>query len=173
MGLTSYSPDFDDKPFQIHDGEFCLLHFDVGKRGHGLNGRDADLTEQGQIRVLEAWGYADDDSCKAEFKLIATIAPDTDALAAALEPQMASLRQYNIAYLGDNEWEISSDPITVREPMPLECDGASLEDCIGYCSFALWLAIETHNEVRAWERSLSSFHETFDELDKIYGLPRG
>lgn len=45
-----------EQPIQLHEDKTLIGY---GRRGHGLNGKDADLDPYGQLVVKEAWWHAD------------------------------------------------------------------------------------------------------------------
>jgi hypothetical protein len=113
-----------------------------GREGHGLNGKDGDLLEEGQIVIHEAWLFAE--SVRCVYSCYATFSGENgDEYNERAQPYVASLPGF-VEWDGD-EWVATAGPFTLEyEPTSDETDEviAELHDMIEADDFAKVFATE-------------------------------
>jgi hypothetical protein len=70
----SSTPFDEEQALQLHEDRTLKGH---GRRQHGLNGKDADLDEGGQIVVKSAW-WREDGTVEVDVQMYASICPDEE-----------------------------------------------------------------------------------------------
>jgi hypothetical protein len=132
-----------------------------GKRGHGLNGKDADLTPHGQLAVLEAFWF-EDGTVRAKANAYATYCPDEERLDD--DDYMALCHAVVICAPGTVEWSgddwCGGEEVTVE--FTLDWDDNLDDDAnIAAACRALYDAFEKANE--DFETAVAAVHDAWPD----------
>jgi hypothetical protein len=146
----------------------------LGKRGHGLCGKDADLDNGGQIKVLNAW-VNDDDHAGAVLSIYANIcepSQNDDESEEAYEERrdaadqlVASWDAYSGEWTGSDYWAFS----LARPSFEIMCsyswdndktDEENQEEAAG----TLYKAIFTDGKINAFRQSMTELNKAMNTI---------
>lgn len=148
-----------------------------GKRGHGMNGKDADLDEYGQCIVEEMYitDPVHSETMFIEMKInrYASICTPTDddevreeKLQNMAEEIVMCACEYSGEWTGSDYWQYDMQEI-IRVPLSVEeYENPNLDELAQRCSNA----IEASKEGKDFEKFATDLNKSIDELYKIEDL---
>lgn len=142
------------QPLQLHEDNTIKGH---GRRGHGLNGKDADLDEGGQIRIEGAW-WTEDDTIEITGRRYASIVPGEEWTEAQRDIAQELVCDCGYAGEWDGDYWVLGENFALTVPCAWrdeESDAANIERA---CNDA----------VEAIELDSTQFQATMQELNQAF-----
>ena len=172
-----------DEPSQTIADRLCdgRILIGYGKRGHGMNGKDADLDYGGQqlVESLVVLDPIDGDSMKVEINLnlYASICEPIletedekkqEEATEWAEALVCDEQQYSGEWTGSDYWQFStkvrtSVPLSMDEYESVESGSAKTLDAIAQ---RIHDECMNNEEVKAFEESMASLAKSVDEIHK-------
>lgn len=147
-----------DVPLDLCDHNTIKGH---GRRGHGLNGKDADLDVGGQIRVNEAWWF-DSDEIQISGRRYASIVPGEEWTEA--QRDIAQELVCDCAYPGewDGDYWVLGENFTLTVPCAWNDEESDEANIARACQAAV-TAIEADSA--QFEAAMTQLNEDFTNIN--------
>lgn len=147
----------DSEPLQLHEDKTLKGY---GRKGHGLNGKDADLDECGQNVVDEAWWY-DDNTITIEGRRYASVCGDDDWDDDQWNVAQEIVSGEGIAGEWDGDYWVLTQLYTLRTACLWNDDETEEQNIARACKAAME-AID--QDSKTFEDAIRGIHKAFEEI---------